>query len=344
MAADDTSLKRQSEDADELSPYAKKMPRPDRTGNPIRDTANLAAYDAAQHVITAIQRDWEHVLPLLGTIHKRESAKKAAKDALHADLFPHFGSYKRIKDDAFKMRALMQKSDFVEDDLLAMMKKDSDVLDKLLTLITQIGCAQVLPDNLRVKDCCFQMILDRTSHCRNRLDRAKANGCIVEGRFDFKRFGCYILEFDEDKNLVAVTHRATACKVTVDGSWITDKAKFCLNFDDMNAYLEIAPYPKVHVHSFFKSEDGVAKGPFEHTQFYGPTASKKLKTYATSVRAAWEHARQNLAAGSASSSTCQTKLDDMKKDLNQTKMSKARAAAKASAKLKADANIVSLAA
>ena len=76
----------------DLTSYAKRLPKYATTGCDLIDGKREAAYETLQRVISACQKDEDHVLTCWSVVQKREKRKAEILHADSSDTFDSFGT------------------------------------------------------------------------------------------------------------------------------------------------------------------------------------------------------------------------------------------------------------
>ena len=194
------------------------------------------------------------------------------------------------------------------------------------------------PSVLKYTPVCNALVVDRDDKCGSLLHDETVDKYITNGVFDFDKFGCYVRRFSEAKVLLDITHRATMDKITPPiAGVINADTQFVSNFDDMDTRFIVPGLPEVFVHEWFRA---ASNGPYSSQRFHGKSANKDFKNYAISIEQKWKTAKA-LLTNTGASAVVSKLVKDAKHEEQSEKMKKARISAKANAKKRFEACVVS---
>ena len=236
---------------------AKKVPKPPKTGNKSKDEEANSRRELMMDLISHMQWDGSHILPLYGTLKKRlaESGKPVGED-----YFTEVSIVQKL-DAAWMEAWVVTNSDFSVEELALAKDADEDAIIYLFIY----GCQYQL--NLKLSSMCLhkplmtRMANERHVACGNRLSGLKGKlGWKAESPLvKFKNWGCYKLDFNKENQLSAVTHCATATvkKIGEAHRFITkENTRLINNHSDHDACLRMPVVPDIPVVDFFADKEG----------------------------------------------------------------------------------------
>ena len=250
-----------------------------------------------------------------------------------------FGTILRIKDKAFKVEFLTSVSDFGPDDLFGFLAHDDLILDKLITLTTQIPYNLKLPDYMKVKSVCLAVLKDRSEVVGLDMKNVKKQGANIRNEYNFVSFGAYTPKFGPDEKLIEIMHRPTGHVVKTPDSWINRNCTMVNNHDDMAAYFKRPNFPDYYLHKFY---EGTLHGPYDSPRFVGSKPSVQLEKYASTVHNTWLAEAQAVSAGASATTEVEEKACTLAKAEAGERVAKARVAAKVRAARRSEQCVVVL--
>lgn len=284
-----------------------RVPIPEKVGNETVDSDTQARHKLLLELVEGLIADRTMVLPLYNKYV--ELNKSRSKIEQHDT-----GSFDRISTvgktaPEFAMSHLARVSDLSVADLLAIKKVDEDGPMQLLVYDTQLNDKLRLAKQCAVRDFWGWYLLKRSSMCGSRLASFKRDGGVTPAFGLNWTQGAYILEFDETKFLVKVTHRRSGHFVAVDKTKMMINQSWLLtaNWSDWDAALQCKPMPAIRLHTLWV---GKRLGPYE-LENYGCKTAEFAKAIAAAFDE-WEEERRNSGAGrSADMMTAKAGLESM---------------------------------
>lgn len=148
-----------------LSPFAKRCPKPRRTGDAQADSRSELEYAALQQVITILQENPGFTLETLGGLQRQlRGQRPEPEDKEPRFSEKQFGTLGRIPDDwlAGWLQSLCNGA--LSNDLLAkVLRADPGAIVRLRRFALQMSDAVRMPPACQVKKICSRVLTDRHS-------------------------------------------------------------------------------------------------------------------------------------------------------------------------------------
>lgn len=158
-----------------LSRAALAVPKPKKTGNECDDEAALALYHQTQSLIDELVKDPSHVPALWAKIQdRRQKNRNAASEGQQFKKV--YQTLKRLVEDEAEWVFFQSSSvpHLTPAELLSMTRHDSEALEKLLAVDTQLLSSARLPAALMNKDMRWKLLSALSARYGNRLAQFKA--------------------------------------------------------------------------------------------------------------------------------------------------------------------------
>jgi hypothetical protein len=299
----------------QLSSYAKKLPKPLRTGSLQRDSTRSMEHAAIQKIISLLQDHPSHALMTLASLQGCLSAMDSGTDDCWGSnvktlgkLPVHWVSQWLVEASQGELRQIIEMEKIVE--------FDNQAAFTLFHFATQTKAAHRLPVECLDKKVCSKVFFERAKVLDKRLVSWKEKALCQDGSIKWGEGGCYKLTFDEGK-AIAINHvSGDEAKIP---SHVTITKDFILmnNFSDSAACLELAPATYT-CKDFFTAEMGPNKHELSNLQ------ALELKSLAEVIKVRQEISKKKLTQDTIDEDP--TFLDESTKKRHQCSATKARAA------------------
>lgn len=240
-----------------LSPLAKKVPRPQRTGDHMVDAKRHIDYNCKVAIIDKMEKEPYIIQPLHGLMQSHDLKNMASVDVEKGS--PWTGNYKHVQSLPrgwmseyllARARALGIEA-FITKQVLADLEVFcSDAIPTLFFFDTQLAPGCAWPPVLNDKYVASRTVIKRSEEVGNRLAVAVRKGLLsTPKQFDFMKAGCYELLFGENR-LQTITHISGALAEVPDHIVVTKQFKLEDNHLDHLARVTLPP-AKFYLWEFF---------------------------------------------------------------------------------------------
>lgn len=304
----------------DLHPLAQRVPKCKKTGNFIEDSDNNTKRRAFQQIIHECMNDDTHIMALQGFLVERLSSRMKHEFCDESGQFEKLTTLKAIPQ-SWKATWLTQHSDLSMADIGRMKSAEPDIVDLLMVLGAQVRLMQTLPQELCIKAVANRMFKLRHFEVGSPLQKFKERGMVLPtGEVDWKQAGRYTLTFREGR-LHSILHIASAGVVELPaGIVVSPEYGLYQNWSDREAYLELAPMPKIIIHTLFPK--GV--GPHALPDLSSGKPSLLVEKAKACLRG-WEEDMARAAAGAKDGDTHE--LNQVDKEMRKAVTKRARDAA-----------------
>jgi hypothetical protein len=235
-------------DGIELSPYARRLPKPKKTGDGTLDEQQRLQHVALQKTITLLQQHGDAVFPILASlvgIVNRKSSNSTDQ------LFPSTYCKCRYLPKYWLATWLCQATPLKISTLKAVGRVDKNGIRSIFEFLTQLDGNDSIPPAMLDKVVCAKALAARMRAVIPDADAWVAESVPKSGKIDWGSCGVYIFELPKG-GPPKVTHRRSGdtssipCHVSLDGSWLLrdniHDMLTCFVKDDTVSY----------VHTYFK--------------------------------------------------------------------------------------------
>jgi hypothetical protein len=267
-----------------LSPYARKLPKPQRTGNLQTDCTRSIEHDATQKIITLLQQHPSQALMTLANLQSTLTHTSAVTEdswgpgvKTLGKLPVHWVSQWLVEASQGELRQV---------DMEKMVEYDNQAACTLFHFATQTKPSHKLPVECLDKKVCSKVFFERAKVLGKRLVSWKEKALCHDGSIKWGDGGCYKLTF-EDGKATAITHVSGDTAKIPGHVTITKDFTLMNNFSDCSAYLELAPAVYT-CKDFFAAEQGPNKHELSHLQ------APELKSLAEVVKGGLQETSKKL--------------------------------------------------
>lgn len=185
----------------DLHPFAQKLPMPKRTGNHSYDEDMEAKALMLKEMLSTCLLDLSHVPPLYAKMRERVRQQASPNEDIE------FRDVKALRglDPDFVVDFITRKSDLMLEEVIALMKKDSDAPLQIMAFGVQLPLSLRWPPALFSREATYRFLNQRTKEAGNRLEKIKGHGTVARGALTWAK-GCYKPSFDHHGRMEKVTH------------------------------------------------------------------------------------------------------------------------------------------
>lgn len=270
----------------ELTPFAKRLPKPQRTGSLQSDCTKSIEHAAIQKIISLLQDHPSHALMTLASLQSNLATNDSTTDDCWGSNVKALGKLPVHWVSQWLVDA--SQGELRQCDMEKMVEHDSQAAFTLFHFATQTKPGHKLPVECLDKKVCSKVFFERAKVLGKRLVSWKEKALTHDGSIKWGDGGCYKLTF-EDGKAKTITHvSGDSAKIP---SHVTITKDFILmnNFSDSTACLELAPATYT-CKDFFLPEQGPNKHELSHMQ------APELKSLAEVVKGGLQETSKKLTA------------------------------------------------
>jgi hypothetical protein len=304
MSLSSASLKRKSivlAETELLTPYAKKLPAPIKTGDDLMNLELDSKHGFLQTLISDCQRDGGNISVAVHAINERKKLI-AAKVAINNSATFKSASTVRRLDDAFKMDIISLHTT-VSLAACERMYSNEDIgpddVNYIFGFLTQLRLELRLPEclsSLPVAKAYFtSRILDIKRHDLITPSILKANGAL-----DRTKLTAYSATFAADGSCKELLHTATKDKLVMTKDFLKKgNFSFIDGHSDVDQAIKFGDIPPMKISAMWKDK---MSGPFLVPQYFGTKCQDRFKEAVLTVYDGWI-ASEALASATTSSTS-----------------------------------------
>ena len=268
----------------QLSPYAKKLPKPQRTGSLQSDCTRSIEHEAIQKIISLLQDHPSHALMTLASLQSNLSTIDSATDDCWGPSVKTLGKLPVHWVSQWLVEA--SQGELRQVDMEKMVEYDNQAAFTLFHFATQTKPGHRLPVECLDKKVCSKVFFERAKVLGKRLVSWKEKALSHDGSIKWGEGGCYKLTF-EDGKAMAITHvSGDSAKIPIHVT-ITKDFILMSNFSDSTACLELSPATYT-CKDFFTAEMGPNRHELSHLQ------APELKSLAEVVKGGLQETSKKL--------------------------------------------------
>lgn len=313
----------------QLTPFAKRLPKPLRSGNLQVDSTRLIEHEATQKVISLLQAHPSQSLLSLASLQTNLRCQASSDDYWGSDVknlmkLPSHWMSQWLVDAS--------KGDLVQKDMEKIVEVDPQAPATMFHFATQTKPGHKLPDLCLEKQVCCRVFFQRARLLSHRLTGWKAKALNKDGSLNWGAGGCFTLEFDEGR-AVAIHH------VSGDSATIPNHVHITKDFSLVDNWSDSCAAVKLHPSVYLCKDLFDAKaGPHKH-ELSGMQAPE-LNQLAEVVHAELAEARTKVVADTLDENP--EFLKEASKKRHSSATAKAREARKVATQKKLKARTVDL--
>lgn len=190
--------------SNDLSPFAVKLPKFERTGNQIDDEKNKNYWIQLQQMITGCQSNPELVPIVYGV---QQMLAQTGEWQL-SEMFSLVPKHLYSLPDEFVFEFLVKNSGLQADHLGAIQKRDPKGPHKILLGMVQLPSTLTLEGDMVCRGCMKFLCKDRYDLCGRRMHNLKGSGNYADGQVFWADCGSYQCDVADNK-LIKVQRRSS---------------------------------------------------------------------------------------------------------------------------------------
>jgi hypothetical protein len=311
----------------ELSPYAAKLPKFERTGSVIEDEKNKNNWLQLQAMINGCQSNPDIVSILFGKFTETRQLFTSVGEWQLAEMFQPTPKNLWALQDDFVYEFIISHSDLKTEYLVAIQRADPKGPHKLFLAMVQLPGSFKLEGDMVCRGFLNRMCHTRFEHCGGRMVKILEEGHVLNGIVFWANCGSYNGKFEGGK-LVEVLHVSSGARVEINPLeiMVSEKWQMVDNWSDVNACYQYEGQPGMKLANLFRKDNH--EGPWKYAYFTGSKQAAFLKFLDTEL-AEFRKDRERVA-GTSAGLTVEIKenVSAMKAEKKKATMEKAKVAAK----------------
>lgn len=308
--------------SNDLSPFAVKLPKFERTGNQIDDEKNKNYWIQLQQMITGCQSNPELVPIVYGKFCEAQQMLAQTGEWQLSEMFSPLPKNLYSSPDEVVFEFLVKNSDLQADHLGAIQKRDPKGPHKILLGMIQLPSTLKLEGDMVCRGFINFLCKDRYELCGRRMHNLKGCGNYADGQVFWADCGSYQCDFADNK-LIKVQHRSSGDSVDIDPLelYVTTRWQMIDNWSDMNAHFTFGGQPGL------KLARDPATGPWKVPHFTG-IKQPALQSWVNDAMVRFLEAREAVS-GKRGQDDVRQKVNELRTERKKEVIEKAKIAAKA---------------